>query len=149
MGDIITQAYLEGQFDKRRIATLVDDGGGAKASIIAEAINAAEAEVRNLLSRQYTLAQLQADVGVKRCVAVATMYILELRRSDVSKGISFAYQQSLNYLQRLIEGEAKLSAVDEVLPRVTHKNAADAFQRSGYFTGYLGPELPDDGSDNW
>ncbi len=135
MGDIIDSNYLQSAFDSRRVAELANDGAGAKLTIINDAISAAESEVHNLLSRQYSLVELQNDASIKRCVAISAMFILEIRRSDVSKGITFLYNQSLSYLQRIVSGEAKLNAVAQVLPRITHTNENDVFEASEYFSG--------------
>jgi len=142
MGDIIDATYLKTAFDPRRIAELSNDGAGSQLATVNNAIAAAEGEVRNLLSRQYSLAELAADDSIKRAVAIAAMFILEMRRSDVSKGITTLYNNSLNYLQRIVSGEAKLSAVQEVLPRITQGNAENVFEDSDYFSGL--PSLEDE-----
>ncbi len=136
MGDIIDRDYLYASFDKRRIATLVDDGTGGSADVVDDLIDAAESEVRAYTSTQYTLAQLQADPGMKRACAVITMYSIELRRSDMSEGVKLAYSTTLESLRKLRDGDAKLAAVDQVLPRITQTNAVDVFEKSGYFEGY-------------
>jgi phage gp36-like protein len=138
MSTIIDSDYLISMFDKRRILLLVDDGDGPKAVRIDDAINAAEAEVHGILSRQYTLSDLQSDASIKRVVATTAMHILELRRGDVSAGVIAAYNQALSYLQRLVEGSAKLGSVPEVLPRITQTNSEEVFEHTGYFIG-----LPD------
>jgi len=142
MGDIIDATYLKTAFDPRRIAELSNDGAGSQLATVNNAIAAAEGEVRNLLSRQYSLAELAADDSIKRAVAIAAMFILEMRRSDVSKGITTLYNNSLNYLQRIVSGEAKLNAVQEVLPRITQGNAENVFEDSDYFSGL--PSLEDE-----
>lgn len=137
MSLLIDQTYLESAFDKRRIAQLANDGSGPKLTVVTDAINAAEAEVMNYLSKQYTVDQLAANLSVQRCVAIVTMYMLELRRSDVSKGIQIAYNAALNYIQSLIDGNAKLNEVPQILPRITQSNAQQLFESSGYFNGML------------
>jgi phage gp36-like protein len=132
---IIDKSYLLSLFDKRRVAQLVDDGDGPQSNRIDDAIAAAETEVFNLLSRQYTLQNLKDDASIKRVCAITAMYMLEMRRADITQAINTAYGQSLLYLQRIVEGDAKLNAVEEVLPRLTQTNAEDVFEHSGYFIG--------------
>lgn len=135
MGDIIDRVYLSSAFDKRRIEKLVNDGSGPDLTAIDDAISASEGEVRDLLSKQYSLAQLQASNSVKRMCAIFTMYSLELRRSDVSAGIKVAYANARATLTALIDGTSVLNAVQQVLPRITQVNAAQLFEQSGYFEG--------------
>lgn len=136
MGDLIDIAYLETAFDKRRLVKLVDDGStpALRSAMINNAIAAAESEIQDILSKQYSLQQMQASVSVKRAVAIGTMYILEMRRSDISKAISLAYETSRNYLQGLVDGNAKLNAVPQVLPRITQSQSSLGFE-NGYFDG--------------
>jgi len=132
---IIDADYLSRAFDKRRIAQLSDDGDGADAQIVVQVISAAAGHVSNRLSLQYATAEIEANEGIKNIVAVRAMYLLELRRSDVTVEIARLYAESEIMLQQLVDGESKLTEVQQVLPRITPESADDVYEESAYFEG--------------
>ena len=58
---VITEAFLKQQFDPARVDQLVDDGYGPDSDIITAIIASADGQVKTILSKQYTEAQIEAD----------------------------------------------------------------------------------------
>lgn len=135
---IITQTTLFSSFSRARIFDLVDEGGGPNTADINVAIAEAEGDIKNMLSKLYTTAQIEADASVQYICKVLTMFKLELRRSDFTPQIQQAHDRAQERLGLLARGETKLAAVAEVLPRIEQTDnvkSNDIFGESGMFDG--------------
>jgi len=119
---ILTVAELHQLFDPDRIRQLASDSSTQFGKVVYSAttvqtiVTLAEGTVKNALSRQYSTAQLEADAGVKRITADLAMYYLESRRPPVSAETTRLYKIALGRLIQLQNGEAKLAAVQQLLP---------------------------------
>lgn len=119
---ILSIAELQQLFDPDRIRQLASDSStqfgkvtyveGTVIAVIAQA----EGVVKNSLSLQYTTAQLEADAGIKRITADLAMYYLESRRPPPTADTKILYKAARELLRQLQVGEAKLAAVDQLLP---------------------------------
>lgn len=119
---ILTVADLKLIFDADRIQQLASDTtkqfGVVKYNevIVQTMITQAEGTVKNMLGLQYTVAQLEADAGIKRIVADLTMYYLESRRPPVPTQTESVYKVAMHLLEQLQKGDAKLADVQQLLP---------------------------------
>lgn len=144
MSILSTDAFFQ-LFDVDRIKQLASDSSeqfgtiAYNQEIVITVIAQAEGVVKNTLSLQYTVAQLEADVGVKRITADLAMYYLEARRPPISSEVQSMHKLALELLKQLQEGLAKLTAVDQLLPIGPSEEPTEA-TASGYFDG--GPGDP-------
>ncbi len=119
---ILTIAELQQFFDPDRIKQLASDSSAQFGKVVynegtvTAVIAQADGIVKNALSLQYTTVQIEADAGVKRITSDITMYYLEMRRPPPSADTLRLYQVALQLLKQLQTGEAKLAAVDQLLP---------------------------------
>jgi len=125
-------------FDPERVAQLASDSSRQHGNIVySEAIvtaviTQAEGIIKNALSLQYTVLQMEADAGLKRMTADIAMYYLELRRPPATPATERLYKIALGSLEQLQQGVAKLVAVDQLLPIGPTEEPTEA-TASGYF----------------
>jgi len=125
-------------FDPERITQLASDSSRQHGNItyhegiVTAVITQAEGIIKNALSLQYTVLQMEADAGLKRMTADIAMYYLELRRPPVTPATERLYKIALGSLEQLQQGVAKLVAVDQLLPIGPTEEPTEA-TASGYF----------------
>ena len=135
---ILTVEELQQLFDPDRIKQLASDSStqfgtvAYNAEVVQTIITQAEGIVINTLCLQYSIAQLEADEGVKRITADITMYYLEARRPPVSTATARLYQIALGRLKQLQDGNAKLAAVTQLLPTGPTEEPTEAIS-TGFF----------------
>lgn len=109
-------------FDVDRIQQLASDSsqqfGTVKynEAIVQTIITQAEGVVKNTLGLQYSIAQLEADTGIVRITADIAMFYLESRRPPIAAETTQLYKLALHMLSQLQKGEAKVAAIDQLLP---------------------------------
>lgn len=138
---LITEAYLRLAFDTKRITQLTDDSNdsGIPGGIITQIIAAADDFVKATLSKQYTTAAMEASPLCQRLCAVIALYMLESRKGNVTDGVQAQYEQATATLAGIVDGTIKLTAEEQVLPRISPTACTDIFEVSNYFTGMLKP----------
>jgi len=135
---LLTVAELQQLFDPDRVRQLASDSSGQfgkvvySEGVVQTIVTMAEGTIKNALSLQYTVAQLEADAGVKRITADLAMYYLESRRPPVSAETTRLYKSALGLLIQLQKGEAKLAAVQQLLPTGPTKVPTEALN-TGFF----------------
>jgi len=135
---ILTVEVLKQLFDPDRIAQLASDSsrqfGSVKYSepLVQTIVTQAEGVVKNALGLQYTVVQLEADAGIVRIVADIAMYYLEQRRPPASPETARLYKLALHMIDQLQKGEAKLTAVDQLLPSGNETEPTEAIS-TGFF----------------
>lgn len=135
---ILSIGQLQQLFDPDRIKQLASDSSTQfgkvtyNEDVVLTIIAQAEGIVKNALSLQYTVEQLEADAGVRRITADIAMYYLEARRPPVSTETARLYKIVLGQLTQLQEGKAKLAAVQQLLPTGPTEVPTEAIS-SGFF----------------
>lgn len=135
---ILTVAELLQLFDPDRIKQLASDSSTQfgvvtyDAAVVQTIVTLAEGTVKNALSRQYSIVQLEADAGVQRIVADLAMYYLESRRPPISADTVRLYKSALSLLIQLQNGIAKLAAVTQLLPTGPTEEPTEALS-TGFF----------------
>lgn len=135
---ILTAEEFKLLFDPDRIKQLSSDSSLQHGtivyneSIVAAVITQAEGTIKNSLSLQYTVAQLEDDAGIKRITADLAMYYLESRRPPVSAEATRIHKLALQLIVQLQKGEAKLAGVAQLLPSGPTEEATEAIS-SGFF----------------
>lgn len=120
---ILTLAELKQAFDAERVTDLASDYNSVQSrvvydeTILENIISQAEDFVKASLSKQYSVAQLEADKSVERFTADIAMYYLESRRNQFTPSVERAFERAQRIIQSLQDGTAKLGAVAQVLPR--------------------------------
>ena len=131
-------AVFKQLFDPDRIEQLASDSnrqfGSVKynESVVQTIITQAEGVVKNALGLQYSVAELEADAGVARATGDIAMYYLESRRPPVSAETKGLYKLALHMIDQLHKGEAKLSAVTQLLPSGNETVPTEAIS-TGFF----------------
>ena len=121
----LTEAKLKLMYDVDRITDLASrespslGGRFYDATVITTLIDQAEVLIKGALSKNYTVAEIEADTSLQRMCGDLTMYYLEVGRGQVPAGLKQLYEIHLTRLDALISGDEKLSAVAELLPTVT------------------------------
>ncbi len=135
---ILSVTELLQLFDAERIKQLASDKSTQFGKVVYSErtvqtiITLAEGTIKNALCLQYSETQLEADAGVKRITADIAMYYLESRRPPISAETTRLYKIALSRLIQLQNGEAKLVAVDQLLPSGPTTAPVEAF-RTGFF----------------
>ena len=135
---ILTVAQLQQLFDPDRIKQLASDSNtqfgvvAYDAAVVQAIVTQAEGTVKNALSLQYSVAQLEADAGVQRIAADLAMYYLESRRPPISADTVRLYKSALGLLIQLQNGTAKLAAVTQLLPTGPTEEPTEALS-TGFF----------------
>lgn len=135
---ILTIEELQQFFDPDRIRQLASDSSTQfgkvvyNESTVTAVIAQADGIVKNSLSIQYTAVQIEADAGVKRITSDIAMYYLEMRRPPPSADTLRLYKVALQLLRQLQTGEAKLAAVDQLLPSGPTTGPTEALS-TGFF----------------
>jgi len=135
---ILTVTELQALYDPDRIRQLASDSSLQfgkvvySEAIVQSVLNKAEGVVKNALSLQYSAAQLEADEGVKRVVGDLAMYYLEARRPPIEDSTTQLYAAATHLLEQLQTGEARLAAVQQLLPTGPSEVPAEAIS-TGFF----------------
>lgn len=135
---ILTVDVFKQLFDVDRITQLASDSsrqfGTVKynETLVQLIITQAEGVVKNALGIQYTVVQLEADAGIVRITADIAMYYLEQRRPPASPETARLYKLALHMIDQLQKGEAKLTAVSQLLPSGSETIPTEAIS-TGFF----------------
>ena len=135
---ILTVTQLQQLFDPDRIRQLASDNSTQFGKIVyiegvvQAIVTQAEGIVTNSLSLQYSVVQLEADAGIQRITADIAMHYLEARRPPVSVATIRLYEIALGRLTQLQKGDAKLAAVEQLLPTGPTTGPTEALN-TGFF----------------
>lgn len=135
---ILTIDAFKQLYDADRITQLASDSSvqfgkvAYNEEIVQTVLTQAGGVIMNALSLQYTVAEMEADAGVKRLTADIAMYYLEMRRPPVTAGVARLHDLALKTLVQLQEGKAKLVAVQQLLPDGPTEEPTEAIS-TGFF----------------
>lgn len=133
---ILTVSDLYDYYSKKRVDDLVSEQGTLTLAA-SKLVQAANDEVRNALSFQYTDDQMIANTSVQMIAACIARYLLESRRGVVPADALNAYQVAQKKLTDLRDGTTKLADVPQLLPRINNERSIPSlYEKSGMFGGY-------------
>lgn len=135
---LITISELQNYYDGERILELAMDPGMTEeqqANVLNTIIAAADSEVKAMLSKQYSVEQIEANPHMKYCCAIIALWKLEHRRpGSIPASIETDYQAVHAALVRLQTGDDLLHEVPQLLPRQIPA-ASKVYEQSDYFVG--------------
>jgi len=139
---MITIDDIMKRYDSSYVRSLAEDEGDTGEEWqdrINALIASAEAEVKNMLSLQYSEEELENNDAIKAICVALTMYALEGRRAGRhTQAVTNDYNQARAQLQMLREGEMKLHNVPQLLPSVSPEEPGHDYLGSGFFDGLPG-----------
>lgn len=110
----ITQAEIEEQLPAEQLIQLTDDDGDgvADASVVADLIADAEAEVNGYLQTRYTLPLATVPQLIKKYTANIAVYNAFGRRQRVSEAVTKRYDDTVKALDKIAKGQITLGIED-------------------------------------
>ncbi|PID40656.1 MAG: hypothetical protein CR984_02055 [Proteobacteria bacterium] len=109
-----TQTDLEKKIDPEHIIALTDDGdtGSVDASVVAEAIADADAEIDAYCGKRYPVPFTTVPTMVKKLSRDIAIYNLCQRRQQTEEGRQTDYDNAIKFLQSIAKGLATLGEDD-------------------------------------
>lgn len=133
---ILTGAEFEVMFGVDRIHQLASDLVSGRmtyvSAIVDDMLVKADGLVKVALTKQYSVAEIEADAGVQRITGDIAYYYLEFRRGKPPTEVIHLHNLARAALKSLQDGVAKLADVAQLLPIGETEESTEATD-SGFF----------------